>query len=74
MLDAFGVRKEARSTLAEALARHNLQTQSASELKGNAHVSTTKFLKGTASEVRKLLMNMPEVRAMVDAQRAELGY
>jgi hypothetical protein len=74
ILQVYGVNDAAVSMLVKRLSSSDVSSKTVEERKRDAHVTDNKFSLSFVQEVKSQLMNMPEVRAMVDSQRIQLGY
>jgi hypothetical protein len=77
VLTTWGVRKEVVGELVGRVAAKsdmNFGAKTEEQRKADPHVTANKFSKGLVKEVVAGLQAMPEVAALVQAHRAELGY
>ena len=75
ILRTYGVSEVAIPGILQRVASADLSAKSAAQRQIDAHVTANKFSAGLVAEVREILMlQMPEVAAMVVQQRLELGY
>ena len=66
------VREAVIPTLVRRLAAADLGRKTEAQRKADPHVTSNKFSPGLVKRVPTTLMQMPDVRAMVEAQREEL--
>jgi hypothetical protein len=74
ILQVYGVNDAALPILLNKLSSSDVSSKTADERKRDAHVTDNKFSMSFVQIVKSQLMNMPDVRAMVDSQRIQLGY
>ena len=75
ILTAWGVHPRAAPELTGRLkAKADVGEMTEAQRKADPHLSATKFTAGLVRNTSAVLMGMPEVRALVERHRAELGY
>jgi hypothetical protein len=74
MLDAFGINQPSKLVLLDRLAKSDTSRMSEESIRKNTHMSHNKFSKKFMHELASTLMNMTEVKNLVEKQRLELGY
>jgi len=74
LFDAYGINQHAQRILLARLSKQDTSTMSATRLQKDSHFTANKFSKKLVDEILSRLLDMPEVKLLVEQQRIELGY